>query len=84
MKDKAAKISPKLLNFEQKQLFNDDQDLLKKVITGDESWALTLKTKPNHTKGSIRRAKTEKITSSAVKCEGFARCFLRLQWHGAS
>ena len=49
MKHAAAKIVPKLLNFVQKQcrmsiaqviltLFNDDPDLLKKVITGDESW----------------------------------------------
>ena len=49
MKRAAAKIIPKLLNFEQKQLhkdiahemlttFNDDPDLLKKVITGGESW----------------------------------------------
>ena len=43
----SAKIVPKLLNFERKQrrmdivqkmlaTFNDDPDLLKKVITGDE------------------------------------------------
>ena len=43
------KIVPKLLNFKQKQrriyialevltTFNDNPDLLKKVITGDESW----------------------------------------------
>ena len=49
MKRAAAKIVPKLLNFEQKQhrmnigqeiltIFNDDSHLLKKVITGDESW----------------------------------------------
>ena len=49
MKHAAAKIDPKLVNFEQKQrcmdiaqkmltTFNDDPDLLKKVITGDESW----------------------------------------------
>ena len=42
-------IVPNLLNFDQKQrrmniaqemltMFNDDSDLLKKVITGDESW----------------------------------------------
>ena len=48
MKHAAAKIVPKLLNFEQKQCrmdiaqemittFNDDPDLLKKNITGDES-----------------------------------------------
>ena len=45
----AAKIVPKLQNFKQKQrrmdiaqemltTFNDDPDLLKKAITGDESW----------------------------------------------
>lgn len=49
MKRAAAKIVPKLLNFEQKQrrmdiaqellnIVNDDPDFLKKVITGDESW----------------------------------------------
>ena len=49
MKRAAKKIFPKLLNFEQKQrcmdvaqemltMFNDNPDLLKKVITGDESW----------------------------------------------
>ena len=48
MKRAAAKIVPKLINFEQKQrrmgiaqemltTFNDDLDLLKRVITGDES-----------------------------------------------
>ena len=45
MKRAAAKIVPKLLNFEQKQPHMDiaqemliDSDLLKKLITGDESW----------------------------------------------
>ena len=50
MKRVAAKTVPKLLNFEQKQqlrldfaqdmltTFNDDTDLFKKVITGDELW----------------------------------------------
>ena len=49
MKRAAAKIVPKLLNFEQKQrrmdltkamltTFNDYQDFLKKAITGEESW----------------------------------------------
>ena len=49
MKRAAAKIIPKLLNFEQKlrrmeitqemlTTFNAYPDLLKKVITGDESW----------------------------------------------
>ena len=49
MKRVAAKIIPKLLNFEQKQCriysaqemlqtFNRHPDLLQKVVTGDESW----------------------------------------------
>ena len=49
MKSAAAKIVTKFLNFKQKQRrmciaqemltkFNDDPDLLKKVITSDESW----------------------------------------------
>ena len=49
MKRAPANIVPKLLNFEQKQrrvdiaqemltMFNDDSDLLKNVITSDESW----------------------------------------------
>ena len=33
---------------------------------------------------SSRIVKTAKSTSSSVKCEGFAYCFLRLQWRGAS
>ena len=49
MKYAVAKIVPKLKNFEQKQrrmeiaqeiltTFNDDPDLLKKVITAGKSW----------------------------------------------
>ena len=49
LKHAAAKIVPKLLSFQQKQrriyiaqkmltTFNNDPDMLKKVITGDESW----------------------------------------------
>ena len=49
MKHEAAKIFPKMLNFKQKHCcmdialemlptFNDDVDLFKKAITGDESW----------------------------------------------
>ena len=61
MKHAAVKIVPKLLNFEQKQscmdiaqemlaTFNDNQDLLKKVIT------VTLKTNPNHPNGSVQKS----------------------------
>ena len=49
MKRAAVKIAPKLVKFNQKQcrmviaqamltMYNDDPDLLKKFITGDESW----------------------------------------------
>ena len=79
MKREAAKIVKKLLNFEQKQrcmdiaqemlsTFNDDPDLLKKVITGDESrhWNQS----PIISMEMARRAMNEKITSSSVKCNG--------------
>ena len=63
MKPAAAKIVPKLLNFEQKQrrmdiaqkmltTFNNDPDLLKKV-TNHGCMAMTLKPKSNHSNGSI-------------------------------
>ena len=58
-KHAAAKTVPKLLNFEPKQRrmeiakemlmsFNDDPDLLKKIITGDDTWIYTYdnETKP--------------------------------------
>ena len=49
MKLAAVTIAPKLLNFKQRQrrmyiaqemlmTFNNDSDLLKRLITGDESW----------------------------------------------
>ena len=55
MKHEAANIVPKLLNFEQKlwrmdiaqemlTTFNDDPDLLKKVITGGKSFQMSLTT----------------------------------------
>ena len=43
--------------------------------------AMRLKPKPNHPNN---RAKTGKSTSNSVKCKGFAYCFLRLQWRGAT
>ena len=66
LKRVAAKFVPKLLNFDQKTRrmtiaqemlndVNDDPDLLKKVITGDESWVymvMTSKPKPNRPNGS--------------------------------
>ena len=93
MKPAAGKTVPKLQNFEQKQRsmdtaqemltkFNDDSDLLKKVITGDESWVYRydIETKVQ----SCQWKRPEKSTSSSVKCVSFAHCFLRLQWRAAS
>ena len=92
MKCAAAKIVPKLGNFEEKQChidiaqgmlttFNKNRDLLKKVITGEESWLygydIEIKTQSSPVEAS-RRAKTKKIRSSSAKCEGFAPCFLFL------
>ena len=51
--------------------FNDDPDLLKKVITGDESWVYDY-------------IETKKSRRTNVKCEGFAYCFIRLQWRDTS
>ena len=64
------------------KMFNGDPDLLKKVITGEESWAdgYDIETKAQ----SSSRAKTEKSMLNSVKCEGIAHCFPRLQWRGAS
>ena len=88
MRREAAKFVPKLLNFKQKQrrtdiaqemltTFNDDADLLKKVITSDESWMY-------HHNESAQKSQDQKSTSRSVISEGFAHCFLRLQWRVAS
>ena len=57
-----------MLDFEQQQsrmdiaqemltTFNDDPDLLKKVITGDNHDCMAdIKTKPNHTNGSVQNS----------------------------
>ena len=59
----------------------DDPDLHKKVITGDEScvYGYDIETKAQLSQWKRpEEQKTEKITSSLVKCEGFAHCYLRL------
>ena len=60
--------------------FKDDPDLLKTFVTDDKSWVYGY----NIPMEASRRAKTEKSISSSIKCEGFAHCFLRLQWRGAA
>ena len=45
--------------------------------------AMTLKPKHNHPNGSgPEKPRSKNGTSILVKCEGFAHCFLRLQWCG--
>ena len=56
MKHAAAKIVPKLQNFERPGdtgHVHDHPDLLKKAITGDESWVYDIELNPNHPNGSI-------------------------------
>ena len=68
-------------------MFNEDLDLLKKVIIDDESWwyGYDIETKAQ----SFRRKRPEeprpqKSKSSSVKCEGLAQYFHRLQGLGVS
>ena len=67
---------------EMLKTLHDDSSLLKKVITGDESWVYgpDIEKKPIILMEASRRAETDKSTSSSVKCEGFAHCSFRLQW----
>ena len=88
LKRVAAKFVPKLLNFDQKsrrmtiaqEMFNDvndDPDLLKKVITGDESWVYWLwrrNQSPIVPMEAHWITKTEKSTLSSIK----------LSWRSAS
>ena len=93
MKRAAAKNVPKLLNFEQKQwrvdiaqeifkTFNDDTDLLKQIITGDESWVhgfdIETKTqlpqwKRTEEPGPIKHIEFDQRFDFSI------HCFLRLQ-----
>ena len=45
---------------EMLKTFNDNPDLLKNFITGDESWAITLKPKPNYLIGSVQKSSDRK------------------------
>ena len=77
MKRMAAKIVPKLLSFEQKQhgmdialemftTFKDDPVLLKKVITGDESWVYGYGIE---TKAQSSQCKQPEEPSSEMPCQ---------------
>ena len=63
--------------------FNDDLDLLRKVITGDELcvYGYDIETKAQ---SSQWKRSEEPRPLSSVKCEDFAHCFLRLQRRNAS
>ena len=66
--------------------FNNDPNLLKKVIANDESWVYgyDIETKASSQWKRPEEPRSKKNTLSSVKCEGFAHCFLRLQWSGVS
>lgn len=61
----------KLLNFKQKQR---RMDISQELLVYAQSPSIT----------TFRSAKTEKRTSSGLKCRGFVSCFLRFQLRGAS
>ena len=82
MKRVAVKIVPKLLNAQEMlTTFNDDLDLLKKVITGNESWVygdvIETKAKSCHWKGFCSN---ELLT---IPKSTFQKCFKdwKKRWH---
>ena len=85
-----AKFIPKLVTSEQKDLcseiaqdnlemVSDDENVLKKVIAGDESWVYDYdpETKQHYLEAS-RRASAEKSTSKSEPCQVNADYFFRL------
>ena len=91
MKCAAAKIVPKLLNLEQKQsrmdivqeiliAFNDNPNLLKKVITGYESWLygydIAIKAKLLYWKRPEKPRSKKHV--KFVQMRRISYCFLRL------
>ena len=84
-----AKFIPKLLMTEQKDLrseiaqdnleiASDDENVLKKVMTGDESWVTILKLNNNLPVEASRRATAEKSASKSEPCRVNADFFFRL------
>ncbi|CAK1582761.1 unnamed protein product [Parnassius mnemosyne] len=79
----AAKVVPKLLNFDQKQIrvniaqemldsVRDDSNVLQRAISDDESWILFMTWKPklNHPNGSCRMSQDRKSAPNSVEHEG--------------
>ena len=65
-------------------MFNDYPNLLKKVITGDESWLYDYDIETKSQSSQWKRPEETIPKKAQVQSKGFAHCFLRLQWHGAS
>ena len=91
MKRAAAKIVPKLLNFEQKQRRMDIAQETIQICSKGHNWWRIMDVWLRHWNQSpimpmeaTRRAKAEKSKSSSAKCEDFAHYFFRLQWLDAS
>ena len=88
-----AKFIPKLLTIEQKDLrseiardnlemVSDDENVLKKFITGDESWVYNYDPEKKTTIFTVeasRRATAERSTSKSEPCQVNADYFFRLR-----
>ena len=87
------KIVPKLLNFEPKQrrmdiaqeilaTFNDDPDLFKMIITGDQSYVyaydIESKAQSSQLKSPEKPRPKKEHQVRQIRCEGFPRCSFRL------
>ena len=91
MKRAASKILSKFLNFEQKQrclniaqemlsTFNDDPDLLKKVITGDQSWLYGYDNETKTQSSQWKRPEESRLLLMMFKCRSaHANQFLRMK-----
>ena len=65
-------------------MYKDDLDLLKKIITVDESWVYGYDIKTKAQTSQWKSPEEPRPKKGSVKCGSFAQCFLRLQWRGAS
>ena len=63
--------------------FNDDTDLLKKVIAGDELWVFGYDIETKSQSSQWKRPKEPK-PKKAGQVRSNVKVFLRLQWRGAS
>jgi len=56
---------------------NTDAELLKRIITGSETWVYGYEVESKSQSSQLDTAKTEKGLTSAIEHEGYAHCVLR-------